>query len=93
MVDLTHLQQVARVVKDENGNEVVQIPLEVWEEVFEEEGTKEQAPSQIEQIMAVVKKWEAVPDDKSDEWWDEFETFLKENRVHFEERDLGFDEE
>jgi len=29
MVDLTAIKQAARVVKDENGNEVVQIPLQL----------------------------------------------------------------
>lgn len=81
MVDLTQLQQAARKTKDEHGNDVVQIPLEVWEEVFEDEEIEEQAPSQIEQIMAVIKEWENIPDDKSEEWWDEFEEFLGANPV------------
>lgn len=89
MVDLTHLQQAARVVKDENGNEVVQIPRELWEEVI---GQFEPQPSQIEQIMEVLREFENEPDDKSDEWWDEFNEFLKANRLNFEERDLGFDD-
>jgi hypothetical protein len=90
MVDLTHLQQVARVVKDENGNEMVQIPRELWEEAV---GHIEPQPSQIEQIMEVLREFENEPDDKSDEWWDEFNEFLKANRLNFEERDLGFDDE
>jgi hypothetical protein len=91
MVDLTHLQQVARVVKDEHGNEVVQIPRELWEEFLTE--TQPQ-PSQKEQIEALLKKWEDEPeDDMPEEWWDEYFQFLKENPVTFEERDLGFGEE
>jgi hypothetical protein len=90
MVDLTQLQQAARVVKDENGNKVVQIPLDLWEEAV---GHIEPQQSQIEQIMAVLREFENEPDDKSDEWWDEFNDFLKANRLNFEERDLGFDDE
>jgi hypothetical protein len=90
MVDLTHLQQIARVVRDENGKKVVQIPFELWEELL---GQIEHQPSQIEQIMAVLREFESEPDDKSDEWWDEFNAFLKANRLNFEERDLGFDNE
>ncbi len=95
MVDLTHLQQVARVVKDENGNEVVQIPRELWEEIVGRIEVEEERPklSQAEQIRALLKKWEEEPDDTPAEWWDEFESFLKANRVKFEERDLGFDDE
>ena len=70
MVDLTAIRQAARKVKDEYGNDVVQLPLKVWEETFEDE--EEHEPSQIEQIIAVIKKWGNVPDDKSEEWWDEF---------------------
>lgn len=93
MDELTAIRQAARKVKDEHGNDVMQIPIEVWEEVFEDEAIEEHTPSQIEQIMAVIKEWENIPDDKSQEWWDEFDAFLKDNRVNFEERDLGFDEE
>ena len=91
MVDLTHLQQAARKTTDENGNPVVQIPLEVWEEFLTE--TRPQ-PSQKEQIEALLKKWEnESEDDMPEEWWDEYFQFLKENPVTFEERDLGFGEE
>jgi hypothetical protein len=95
MVDLTHLQQAARVVKDENGNEMVQIPRELWEETVGRIEVEEQQPklSQAERIQALLKKWEAEPDDTPAEWWDEFEAFLKANRVNFEERDLGFGDE
>lgn len=91
MVDLTAIKQAARVVKDENGNPVVQIPLEVWEEVV---GSIKQDLPQYERIKALLKKWEEEPeDDMPNEWWDEYFQFLKENPVNFEERDLGFGEE
>jgi hypothetical protein len=60
----------------------------VWEEAL---GEIEPQPSQIEQSMEVLREFESEPDDKSDEWWDEFNAFLKANRLNFEERDLGFD--
>ena len=43
-------------------------------------------------LEATLKKIEDDPDPPSKQWWDEFEQFLKENRVSFPERDLGFAE-
>lgn len=91
MSDLTDIKQAARVVKDENGLPVVQVPLDLWEAVMGE--IEPEAPSQIEQILAVLKEWENEPDDKSPEWWDEFDQFLKDNQVNFSERDLGLGDE
>ena len=34
MLDITRLKQAARVVPDEQGRPVAQIPLSVWEEVL-----------------------------------------------------------
>jgi hypothetical protein len=83
MVDLTALRQAARKTKDENGKDVVQIPLEVWEETVEADEVEEAQPqlSQAERIKALLKKWEEEPDDTPAEWWDKFEAFLKANRV------------
>ena len=83
MVDLTHLQQAALVVKDENGNEVVQIPRELWEEAVGRIEVEAEPPklSQAEQIRALLKRWEEEPDDTPAEWWDEFDEFLRVNPV------------
>lgn len=46
-----------------------------------------------ERIKALLAEWDAEPDEESEEWWEEFRAFLKENRLNFPERDLGlFDE-
>jgi hypothetical protein len=91
MVDLTAIRQAARRTKDENGNEVIQIPLDVWEEFVTETHPK---LSQKEQIESLLEKWENEPeDDMPDEWWDDYFQFLKENPVSFGDRDLGFGEE
>jgi predicted DNA-binding antitoxin AbrB/MazE fold protein len=47
---------------------------------------------QHERISALLTKWAAEPDDTSDEWWDEFDAFLKANRLNFPERDLGLED-
>ncbi len=80
MVSFTDVQQAARVVKDENGQPVVQVPLDVWE-AFAGKVEEKSTLSQGEQIRALLKSWENEPDDKSPEWWQEFDTFLKENPV------------
>jgi hypothetical protein len=80
MVSLTDMKQAARVVKDENGQPVVQVPLDVWEAVVGKVEEK-QPLSQGEQIQALLKSWENEPDDKSPEWWQEFDEFLKENPI------------
>ena len=90
MVDINALKQAARIVKDENGEPVVQITLELWEDIM---NSLQPDMPQHERIKAVLKLWESIPDDKSDEWWDEFNQFLKDNRVNFPERDLGFGDE
>jgi hypothetical protein len=35
-----------------------------------------------------LEEWEATPSDKSEEWWDEFQQFLKDNRFNIPEQDL-----
>ena len=48
---------------------------------------------QHERIKALLAKWAAEPDDTSDEWWGEFDEFLRANRLNFPERDLGLKDE
>ena len=85
MVDFSKLQHEARITTDEHGETVVQIPLTLWQELV-----KQVAP-QHERILALLKQWEAEPDDTLPSWWDEFDKFLAENRVSFVhlERELG----
>jgi glutamine synthetase adenylyltransferase len=99
MVSLTDMKQAARVVKDENGQPVVQVPLDVWEAVVGKVEEKQTVPkvemSQAEAILATLKGWENDPEYQaiSEEWWDDFQQFLKDNRVNFPERDLGLGDE
>ncbi len=96
MVDMDKLIQAARIVKDENGEPVVQVPLNLWQDVVGPVKTESipDKPSQVQQILSLLKEWENDPEhDMPDEWWDEFEQFLQENRMNFPERDLGFGDE
>ena len=36
---------------------------------------------QAEQIKALLASWDSQPDDTPEEWWDEFDTFLREHRL------------
>ena len=38
---------------------------------------------QTRHAVALLKAWIAVPDDKGNIWWDEFERDLQENRLEF----------
>ncbi len=91
MINLDALKEAARIVKDEKGDTVVQIPLPVWEQLVGAVPSDEDLP-QHERIKALLREWQEHPDDTPDQWWDEFEEFLKENRVNFPERDLGLDD-
>jgi hypothetical protein len=87
MTDLSELKQAARITRDERGEPVVQIPLDRWNEFLSEQEPK---PSQKEQILDLLDQWDNDPEnDMSDEWWDEFDEFLKANRVNFGDRDPG----
>lgn len=77
MVDLISLTQAAKITKDEQGNPIVQIPLEVWEEWLSQNLSTQNA-----RMVALLDEWDANPDDTPAEWWDEFREFLKENRFN-----------
>lgn len=47
---------------------------------------------QYERIHALLDRWEAEPDDTPAAWWEEFDQFLRENRLNIPERDLGLDD-
>jgi len=38
---------------------------------------------QYERLLALLDSWQAEPDDKSSEWWDEFDAFIQDNRPTF----------
>lgn len=96
MVDMNALIQAARIVKDENGEPVVQVPLDLWQTVIgpvKPEPTPDK-PSQVQQILSLLKEWERNPEHHMpDGWWDEFDQFLRENRLNFPERNFGLGEE
>lgn len=83
MVDIYALQRAAHETTDENGNSVVQIPLELWQEWTREQTPQVRTQSQVDALQALVDTWYATPDDKSEEWWDEFDQFMRENRMNF----------
>lgn len=44
---------------------------------------------QAQQLRDVLKQLHNDPHKESAGWWDDFENFLRQNRVHFPERNLG----
>ena len=42
--------------------------------------------SQADRIRALFEEWATEPDDTPDEWWDEFDQFLRDNRLNFAPR-------
>ncbi len=89
MTDLMTVKQSAIVTTDEQGNPIVQIPLDVWEEFWHEQGTPSTISPQNQRILALLEQWQNEPDDQSEEWWNEFQQFLRDNRVNFRYTDLG----
>lgn len=93
MVDIYTLQRAAHETTDENGNPVVQIPVEIWQQYFTDH-TDQAAESKdnnpAADILALLNSWDKS-DDESDEWWDEFDQFLRENRMNFPYDDSLFD--
>jgi hypothetical protein len=90
MIDVKSIRQSVHIVNDEQGQPVVQIPLDILESLLAQiQGDK----PQHEKIKALLEEWDDNPDDTPDEWWDELEQFLKANRLHFPERDLHLDDE
>ena len=81
MADITSIKSAARIVYDESGKPVVQIPLSLWQEWL---AHLEPENSQIHKIKALLEEWAGEPDDTPAEWWDEFREFLKENPVDFD---------
>ena len=81
MTDFTVIKRAARIVYDETGKPVVQIPLSLWQEWLTQ---LEPENSQIHQIKSLLEQWAQEADPTPAKWWDEFREFLKENPVNFE---------
>jgi hypothetical protein len=72
------IQQYIKQTTDNEGNPVIQIPLEVWQRFINEKPI-----SQIEQISALLDEWEQEPaETMPDNWWDEFTAFIRTNRLN-----------
>jgi len=76
MVGLDDIKQAAQVTTDQSGKPVVQIPLELWQEWLGQ-GQK----PQHERIREALAVWDEETSNLSDEWWDELQTFIAENRL------------
>ena len=85
MIDPNAIQQGVQVVKNEHGVSVVQVPLELWEAILKQ--LQAEMPQHL-RFQAFLKEWENYADEDSDAWWDDFQAFLKANRLNFPERDL-----
>lgn len=92
MVDISSLKEQVRLMTDESGKPVVQIPLETWDNLLAEI-TGVETLSHQEKVRRALKYLDENPGDETDEWWDEFQQSLKENRLTFPERDLGLSNE
>jgi hypothetical protein len=86
MIDRIAIQRAVQIVADEQGLPVVQIPLPLWEKLLN--SLAEERP-QHERIKALLAAWDAEPDDTPAEWWNEFDTFMAENRLELQDRSLG----
>lgn len=90
MFDVKRIRQSAHIVNDERGLPVVQVPLDLWESLLAQ---IEHDKPQHERFQEFLREWAEYSDDSSEEWWNEFNAFLKANRLHFAERDLHLDDE
>jgi hypothetical protein len=77
-MELKIIQQAAKETIDEQGNPVVQIPLDLWDAFL-----TEQQGGQIALINSVIASWDNE-NDMPDSWWDDFMAFLSDNRLTFE---------
>ncbi|MBX3066627.1 MAG: hypothetical protein KF726_26845 [Anaerolineae bacterium] len=102
-VDLPKIESLVQVKPDDNGEEVIQLPLKVWQDfiarlkqlssdALDTVAEDESLPQHV-RLKAWLQKSAMEPDDKSPEWWDEFDQFMRDNRPTFPERDLGFGDE
>lgn len=80
MTDLNDLKQAAKIVENEAGEPVVQIPVATWEAYVTE---SEVSRPQHERIKEVLDQIRQEADEESTQWWEEFAEFLNENRVYF----------
>lgn len=87
MIDLTALKQAGKITVDENGEKVIQFPIELWREF---EGNSDDPPhpsgenQQVKQMMQALADWGNESDDPEDSeiWWANFREFLGENRLN-----------
>jgi hypothetical protein len=93
MVDLNQIRKSVEVVRNTQGQSVVQIPLDMWESLLAEIEVQNDnnAPTnktRNEGLLQLIQDWRSSPDDTPQTWWDEFDEFLRENPLRFTERDL-----
>jgi hypothetical protein len=80
-MDFNEIKRSARTTIDEHGEAVVQIPLPVWERFLAQDA---QLISQKAQIEALLAEWNNESDE-SDQWWNNFELFINQNRLTFKD--------
>lgn len=88
MTDITDLKHAARVKINEAGEQVVELPLELWEAYTGEPVAKPAFQSNNQSLLELIESWKHEPDDTPPGWGDEFDAFLKENRFSLGEHDL-----
>ena len=81
MTDISSLKEAARIVYDETGQPVVQIPLALWQKWVTQ---LEPENVQVQQINALLHAWAEEPEDTPEGWWDDFRQFLKETPLNLE---------
>ncbi len=81
MIRLEDIKEAAQSTVNEQGKPVVQIPRELWDEwLAQQPKSIQELRPENQQALALLDEWEANPDDTPDEWWDQFQQFLKDNR-------------
>ena len=84
-MSIVELLASVQFVTDANGNrQAVQLSLTVWEELL----VLLESSQKRERALQLLLTWQAVPDDKGTEWWDEFEGELASQRFSLREVEL-----
>lgn len=83
------IKSAARILRDEAGNVVVQLPLEMWDTLLQQI----QPIPQHERLKALLLLWEAEGDTGLDDEWDRLDRFLRNNRLKLSKRDMDLSDE
>lgn len=78
MITIEDLEHAAHETTNSEGKPVIEIPRDLWDEWRTQQGTK----SQADRIREALSIWDQSAEALSEEWWNEFQDFLKHNRLN-----------